>query len=308
MGPESQTQKKREKGFSRLPDQVSRRKPMIINHNLAAINSHRVLKFQNEEVSKNMEKLSSGMRINRAGDDASGLAVSEKMRTQVNGLRQAERNTEDGMSLIQTTEGFLQESNDIIQRIRTLAIQSSNGIYTEEDRQMIQVEVSQLIDEVDRIASQAEFNKMNLLQGDFARGSRATSMWFHIGPNMHQRERVFIATMTARALNLKGQSGELLSLSTADKSNDAIGTLDAALTRISKQRANLGAYFNRLEHAAKGLMNAYENTQASESRIRDADMAEETVAFTKNQILVQSGTAMLAQANVRPQGVLSLLR
>ncbi|TGM60790.1 flagellin [Leptospira vanthielii] len=281
---------------------------MIINHNLAAINSHRVLKFQNEEVSKNMEKLSSGMRINRAGDDASGLAVSEKMRTQVNGLRQAERNTEDGMSLIQTTEGYLQESNDIIQRIRTLAIQSSNGIYTEEDRQMIQVEVSQLIDEVDRIASQAEFNKMNLLQGDFARGSRATSMWFHIGANQHQRERVFIATMTARSLNLKGQSGELLSLSTADKSNDAIGTLDAALTRISKQRANLGAYFNRLEHAAKGLMNAYENTQASESRIRDADMAEETVAFTKNQILVQSGTAMLAQANVRPQGVLSLLR
>ncbi|WP_039926723.1 flagellin [Leptospira sp. WS4.C2] len=281
---------------------------MIINHNLAAINSHRVLKFQNEEVSKSMEKLSSGMRINRAGDDASGLAVSEKMRTQVNGLRQAERNTEDGMSLIQTTEGYLQESNDIIQRIRTLAIQSSNGIYTEEDRQMIQVEVSQLIDEVDRIASQAEFNKMNLLQGDFARGSRATSMWFHIGANQHQRERVFIATMTARSLNLKGQSGELLSLSTADKSNDAIGTLDAALTRISKQRANLGAYFNRLEHAAKGLMNAYENTQASESRIRDADMAEETVAFTKNQILVQSGTAMLAQANVRPQGVLSLLR
>lgn len=281
---------------------------MIINHNLAAINSHRVLKFQNEEVSKSMEKLSSGMRINRAGDDASGLAVSEKMRTQVNGLRQAERNTEDGMSMIQTTEGYLQESNDIIQRIRTLAIQSSNGIYTEEDRQMIQVEVSQLIDEVDRIASQAEFNKMNLLQGDFARGSRATSMWFHIGANQHQRERVFIATMTARALNLKGQSGELLSLSTADKSNDAIGTLDAALTRISKQRANLGAYFNRLEHAAKGLMNAYENTQASESRIRDADMAEETVAFTKNQILVQSGTAMLAQANVRPQGVLSLLR
>ncbi|EMY61292.1 flagellin N-terminal helical domain-containing protein [Leptospira terpstrae] len=281
---------------------------MIINHNLAAINSHRVLKFQNEEVSKNMEKLSSGMRINRAGDDASGLAVSEKMRTQVNGLRQAERNTEDGMSLIQTTEGFLQESNDIIQRIRTLAIQSSNGIYTDEDRQMIQVEVSQLIDEVDRIASQAEFNKMNLLQGDFARGSRATSMWFHLGPNQHQRERVFIATMTARALNLKAQSGDLLSLSTADKSNDAIGTLDAALTRISKQRANLGAYFNRLEHAAKGLMNAYENTQASESRIRDADMAEETVAFTKNQILVQSGTAMLAQANVRPQGVLSLLR
>lgn len=248
------------------------------------------------------------MRINRAGDDASGLAVSEKMRTQVSGLRQAERNTEDGMSFIQTTEGYLQETNDIIQRVRVLAIQSSNGIYSAEDRQMIQVEVSQLIDEVDRIASQAEFNKMNLLMGDFARGSKAASMWFHIGANQHQRERVFIATMTAKALNLRPQTGGPLTLSTAEDANEAIGKLDDALQKIGKQRANLGAYFNRLEHAAKGLMNAYENTQASESRIRDADMAEETVAFTKNQILVQSGTAMLAQANVRPQGVLSLLR
>jgi flagellin len=281
---------------------------MIINHNLSAINSHRVLKFQNDEVSKNMETLSSGMRINRAGDDASGLAVSEKMRTQVKGLRQAERNAEDGMSMIQTTEGYIQEMNDIIQRVRVLAIQSSNGIYTQEDRQMIQVEVSQLVDEVDRIASQAEFNKMNLLQGDFARGSRSASMWFHIGPNQHQRERVFIATMTARSLSLKKEDNSLITLSTAEFANEAIGTLDEALYRINKQRANLGAYFNRLEHATKGLMNAYENTQASESRIRDADMAEETVAFTKNQILVQSGTAMLAQANVRPQSVLSLLR
>ncbi|MDZ4727478.1 MAG: flagellin [Leptospira sp.] len=281
---------------------------MIINHNLAAINSHRVLKFQNEEVSKNMSKLSSGLRINSAADDASGLAVSEKLRTQVNGLRQAERNTEDGMSLIQTTEGFLAQTGDIIQRIRVLAIQSSNGIYTDEDRQMIQVEVSQLIDEVDRIASQAEFNKMNLLQGDFARGSRSASMWFHLGPNQHHRERVFIATMTAKSLNLKSQSNIALTLSTADQANESIGKLDDALNRISKQRANLGAYFNRLEHTAKGLMNAYENTQASESRIRDVDMAEETVEFTKNQILIQSGTAMLAQANVRPQGVLSLLR
>jgi len=255
-----------------------------------------------------MSKLSSGLRINSAADDASGLAVSEKLRTQVNGLRQAERNTEDGMSLIQTTEGFLAQTGDIIQRIRVLAIQSSNGIYTDEDRQMIQVEVSQLIDEVDRIASQAEFNKMNLLQGDFARGSRSASMWFHLGPNQHHRERVFIATMTAKSLNLKSQSNIALTLSTADQANESIGKLDDALNRISKQRANLGAYFNRLEHTAKGLMNAYENTQASESRIRDVDMAEETVEFTKNQILIQSGTAMLAQANVRPQGVLSLLR
>lgn len=281
---------------------------MIINHNLSAINSHRVLKFQNDEVSKNMEVLSTGMRINKAGDDASGLAVSEKMRTQVKGLRQAERNAEDGMSMIQATEGYIQETNDIIQRIRVLAIQSSNGIYTQEDRQMIQVEVSQLIDEVDRIASQAEFNKMNLLQGDFARGSRSASMWFHIGPNQHQRERVFIATMTARSLNLRKEDNSLLTLSTAESANDAVAVLDDALYKINKQRANLGSYFNRLEHATKGLMNAYENTQASESRIRDADMAEETVAFTKNQILVQSGTAMLAQANVRPQAVLSLLR
>ena len=281
---------------------------MIINHNLSAINSHRVLKFQNWEVSRNMEKLSSGMRINRAGDDASGLAVSEKMRAQINGLRQAERNTEDGMSLIQTTEGYLQEVADIIQRIRVLAVQSSNGIYTEGDRQMIQVEVSQLIDEVDRIASQAEFNKQSLLLGDFARGSRTSSMWFHMGPNQHQRERVYISTMTALALKLKETDGNLLNLSTAALANDAIGMLDGALQQINKQRADLGAYFNRLEHAAKGLMVAYENMQASESRIRDTDMAEESVAFTKNQILVQSGTAMLAQANIRPQSVLQLLR
>ncbi|MCE9597283.1 MAG: flagellin [Spirochaetia bacterium] len=281
---------------------------MIINHNLSAIDSHRTLKFQHWAVDRNMEKLSSGMRINRAGDDASGLAVSEKMRAQVGGLRQAERNTEDGMSMIQTSEGYLQEVGDIIQRIRVLAVQSSNGIYSAGDRQMIQVEVSQLVDEVDRIASQAEFNKMNLLKGDFARGSRVSSMWFHMGPNQHQRERVYIQTMTAQSLKLRRTDGTLLTLSTAEFANDAIGTLDDALMRINKQRADLGAYYNRLEHAAKGLMVAYENTQASESRIRDTDMAEESVAFTKNQILVQSGTAMLAQANIRPQSVLQLLR
>lgn len=281
---------------------------MIINHNLSAINSHRVLKFQNNEVSKNMEVLSSGMRINKAGDDASGLAVSEKMRAQVNGLRQAERNTEDGISMIQTTEGYLNETNEILQRLRVLAVQAANGIYTPEDRQQIQVEVSQLIDEVDRVASQAEFNKMALLQGDFARGSRTSSMWYHMGANQHQRERVFIATMTTSALSLRRNDGIIMSLSTAELANDAIATVDDALYKVNKQRANLGAYQNRLEHASKGLMVAFENIQASESRIRDADMAEESVAFTKNQILVQSGTAMMAQANVRPQSVLQLLR
>ncbi len=281
---------------------------MIINHNMSAINSHRTLKFQHVEVNKNMEKLSSGMRINRAGDDASGLAVSEKMRSQIQGLRQATRNTEDGMSMIQTTEGYLGEVADILQRVRVLSVQSANGIYTANDRQMIQVEVSQLIDEVDRIASQAEFNKMNLLQGDFARGSRVSSMWFHMGANQHQRERVYIGTMTSQALNLTRADGTLLTLSTMEFANDAIGVLDDALHRVNKQRADLGAYYNRLEHAAKGLMVGYENLQASESRIRDTDMAEESVAFTKNQILVQSGTAMLAQANLRPQSVLQLLR
>ena len=281
---------------------------MIINHNLSAINTNRVLKFQHWDHNKAMEKLSSGMRINRAGDDASGLAVSEKMRSQIQGLRQAERNTEDGMSFIQTTEGYLHEINAIIQRIRVLAVQSANGIYTLEDRQLIQVEVSALVDEVDRIASQAEFNKMTLLQGDFARLNPKASMWFHMGPNMHQRERVFIQTMTAKALNLKTMIGIPVTLSTQDSSNRAIGIMDDALHKIAKQRADLGAYYNRLEHAAKGLMNAYENIQASESRIRDADMAEVAVDLTRSQILVQSGTAMLAQANQKTQGILQLLR
>jgi flagellin len=281
---------------------------MIINHNMSAINTNRVLKFQHWNIDKNMESLSSGMRINKAGDDASGLAVSEKMRTQVQGLRQAERNTEDGMSLIQTTEGYLDEVSSIIQRIRVLAIQSSNGIYTLEDRQLIQVEVSQLVDEVDRIASQAEFNKMNLLQGDFGRVSTTASMWIHMGANMHQRERIYIQTMTAKALGLKNMIGNPLTLSTAAEANRNIGVMDNALHVLAKQRADLGAYYNRMEHAAKGLMTAYENIQASESRIRDADMAETMVDFTKNQILVQSGTAMLAQANAKSQGVLQLLR
>ena len=151
---------------------------MIINHNLSAINSHRTLKFQHWDVGKNMERLSSGMRINRSGDDASGLAVSEKMRAQISGLRQAERNTEDGMSLIQTAEGYFHSLSELVQRVRVLAIQASNGIYSDQDRQLIQVEVSQLVDEVDRIASQAEFNKMSILQGDFARNSTTGSMWF----------------------------------------------------------------------------------------------------------------------------------
>src|SRR6056297_1328533 len=281
---------------------------MIINHNMSAVNAHKTLKFTQWEVDKNMEKLSSGLRINKAGDDASGLAVSEKTRTQVQGLRQAERNTEDGMSFVQTAEGYLDQSSQIIQRIRVLAIQAANGIYTNEDRQLIQVEVSALVDEVDRIASQAEFNRFKILTGEFSKINPKASMWFHMGANANQRERVFIGTMTAQAFNMRDATGRVvLSLTSPGGANNSIGVMDAALQKLSKQRADLGAYYNRLDLTAKGLMSAYENIQAAESRIRDADMAEVMVEFTKNQVLVQTGTAMLAQANMQPQSVLRLL-
>lgn len=281
---------------------------MIINHNMSAINANKALKFKHWDVNSSMEKLASGLRINKAGDDASGLAVSEKMRTQIQGLRQAERNTEDGMSFVQTAEGYLDQTASILQRIRVLAVQSSNGIYTQEDRQLIQVEVSALVDEVDRIASQAEFNKFKLLLGEFSRTNPKASMWFHMGANMHQRERVYIGTMTSQGLNLREKTGKFLAtVSTADSSNRTIGLIDDSLQKISKQRADLGAYYNRMEYASKGLMTAYENIQASESRIRDADMAETLVNFTKDQVLVQSGTAMLAQANMKSRTVLQLL-
>jgi flagellin len=282
---------------------------MIINHNIAAIFSHRTLKFHDWSLTKDIEKLSSGMRINKAGDDASGLAVSEKMRSQINGLRQAERNTEDGMSLIQTTEGYLTELQDIVQRIRVLGVQSANGTYSDEDRQLIQIEVSELVDEIDRITSMAEFNKMKLLTGSFARLHPSSSMWFHMGPNMHQRRRVYIETMSSAAIGLRNPTTlTFISVSTAGKANSVIGIADEALRIISKQRADLGAYYNRLEHAAKGLFNAYENVQASESRIRDTDMAEQMTSFTRFQILTQAATSMLAQANAKSQTVLQLLK
>jgi flagellin len=290
---------------------------MIINHNMSAIFAHRQQKLNSWAIDKDMEKLSSGLRINRAGDDASGLAVSEKMRSQIRGLRRAEKNAMDGISFIQTTEGYLQETQDMIQRLRELAVQASNGIYSDEDRMQIQVEVSALVDEVNRIASHAQFNGMNLLTGRFARFSGenvvTASMWLHIGANMDQRERLFIGTMTAQGLGLQNPNGPphtatFISLSSPDRANMAIGLLDEAMKAVNKQRADLGAYQNRLEYAMKGLAMGAENLQASESRIRDVDMAEQMVEFVKNQILVQSSTAMLAQANTKPQTVLELLR
>ncbi|MDH5681961.1 MAG: flagellin [Spirochaetota bacterium] len=286
---------------------------MVINHNIAAIFSHRQLKTNNLNLDRSVEKLSSGMKINRAGDDASGLAVSEKMRSQIRGLKRAALNAEDDISFIQTTEGYLQNTQNVLQRMRELAIQAANGIYSNEDRIMIQVEVSQLVDEVDRIASHAQFNEMNLLTGRFAQSTTtsvaAASMWFHIGANMDQREQVYIGTMTATALKMKSlaDAKDILSLSTPDKANRALATIDEALMKVTKQRADLGAYQTRLEFAVQGLMVGYENLQAAESRIRDTDMAEETIRLTKSQVLLQASNAMLAQANVKPKLVLQLL-
>ncbi|MBQ4496671.1 MAG: flagellin [Spirochaetaceae bacterium] len=286
---------------------------MVINHNISAMFANRTLGQTNDSSQKAMEKLSSGYRINRAGDDASGLAVSEKMRAQIRGLNKASENAQNAISFIQTTEGYLQETTDIVQRIRELAVQSANGIYTAEDRMQIQVEVSQLVAEVDRIASTAQFNGLNMLTGRYAKengdNTVTGSMWFHIGANMDQRTQAFIGTMTATALGIRTLGNEeIISLETPDDANRAINTLDEALKRINKQRADLGAYQNRLEHTIVGLDIGAENLQAAESRIRDTDMAELMVEHTKNQVLTQSGLAMLAQANQQPQSILGLLQ
>ncbi|MBU0926288.1 MAG: flagellin [Spirochaetes bacterium] len=286
---------------------------MIINHNISAMYANRQLGVNGLSVDKSMEKLASGLRVNRAGDDASGLAVSEKMRSQIRGLNQASKNAANGVSFIQTTEGYLQESQDILQRLRELSIQAANGIYTAEDRMQIQVEVSQLVDEIDRIASHAQFNGMNLLTGRYAREDGENlitgSMWFHIGANMDQRERVYIGTMTAKGLGVKQiGSEEIVSLASPDGANRTIGVLDEALKKVNKQRADLGAYQNRLEHAVRGIDIGAENLQAAESRIRDTDMASEMVRYTKDRILVQASSAMLAQANQKTASVLQLLQ
>lgn len=282
---------------------------MIINHNMSSINANRVLNIKYKDVDSSMEKLASGMRINKAGDDASNLAVSEKLRSQIRGLNQAEKNIENGVSFIQTTEGYLEETGQVIQRLRELSVQAANGIYSPEDRAQIGVEVAQLVDEVDRIASHAQFNTMNMLTGRFAENAvveEGNQMYFHVGANMDQRELMYIGTMTAGALGLI-QNGEAMTLSTADNANAAIGVLDEALRKINRQRADLGGYQNRFQIAAKGVAIASQNMQAAESILRDTNMAAQMVDFVKDTILVQSGTAMLAQANQKSQSVLQLL-
>lgn len=279
---------------------------MRINHNMSAIFANRQMQNVAARLDKSIEKLASGEMINRAGDDASGLAVSEKMRTQINGLIMAERNAQNGLSFIQVAEGSFQQLNDIMQRIRSLAVQSANGIYSNSDRTQIQVEVSQLIDEVDRISTSAEFNRLKMLTGAYSKDSKTASMFFHVGANSSQRIRVYISTMNAQALNLM-EDGNKRSISTVGQANSMIGYVDSALERLNRQRADLGAYYNRLENTIGALNLSYENMMAADSRLRDVDMAAEMVNFTRDQILVQSGTAMLVQANFKPKLVMKLL-
>ncbi len=280
---------------------------MQINNTSSAMFAVRQMNNSQRMLDKSIEKLATGMRINRAGDDATNLAVSEKMKTQIKGLKVAEMNAMSGMSFIQVAEGNLGQVNDIMQRIRSLAVQSANGIYSEKDRGQIQVEVSQLIDEVDRLSSQAEFNRMKLLDGSLSRSSRTATIFFHVGPNEDQRIRAYIATMNGKAFGLVEGANKKKSISTVGEANDMIGIVDEAIDRLNRQRADLGGYANRMEITVEALRIGYENMVVAESRIRDVDMAEELVNFTKSQVLLQSSTAMLAQANFSTGLVLKLL-
>lgn len=269
---------------------------MVISHNLNAMNAHRQMKTNTSATGKSIEKLSSGLRINRAGDDAAGLAISEKMRSQIRGLNQGSTNAQDGVSLVQTTEGALTETHSMLQRLKTLATQSANGTYTDSDRNLIQKEVSQLSDEIKRIATDTEFNGVSVLNTN-------KSIAFQVGNKKSQEIKIVMKTMDSKALGLSG-----LSLSTADKSKDALSTIESAINKVSEHRATLGSVQNRLEHTIASTDTTSENLQASESRIRDTDMAKEMMEYTKSNILTQAAQSMLAQANSAPNSVLQLLQ
>ncbi|MBD7943040.1 flagellin [Psychrobacillus sp. Sa2BUA9] len=270
---------------------------MRIQHNISALNTHRNLTANQSQSSKNLEKLSSGFKINRAGDDAAGLAISEKMRGQIRGLDMASKNAQDGISLIQTAEGALNETHSILQRMRELAVQSSNDTNVAADREAIQAEIDALASEITRIADNTEFNTQNLLGGTFS------GKTFHIGANSGQNIELTIATMNAGALSVN-----TLDVETQSGSDKAITTINDAIETVSKERSKLGAVQNRLEHTINNLGATSENLSAAESRIRDVDMAKEMMSFTKNNILTQAAQSMLAQANQQPQGVLQLLQ
>lgn len=294
---------------------------MRINNNISALNAWRGLSNTDNSLSKSLEKLSSGLRINRAGDDAAGLAISEKMRGQIRGLNMAVKNAQDGISLIQTAEGALTESHAILQRMRELAVQSANDTNTLDDRKELQKELNELIVELDRIADNTEFNTQQLLDGTFADGVKDLNL--QIGANSSQAMTINIESMKTGAMGtstVTGKEGALISSLTKDVSSDTTGgildhdsadaaiiAIDNAIQTVSGERSKLGAFQNRLEHTIKNLGVAAENLQAAESRIRDVDMAAEMMNFTKQNILMQAGTAMLAQANARPQSVLQLL-
>jgi flagellin len=269
---------------------------MIINHNISAVFTNRILAQTERELSKSIEKLASGVRINKAGDDASGLAVSETLRSQIRGLEQAQRNALNSISFIQTAEGSLQSVHSILHRMRELAVQSANAIYSQEDRSLIQVEVSQLIEEIDRIAGTTEFNKFKILDGS------NQEFQFQVGPNPGQNITVVMKTMSAAAIGVSG-----LTMSTIETANEALSRIDQAVGGVSKMRASYGAVQNRLEYVVSNLAVAGENLQAAESRIRDTEMASEIVNFMRLRILKDSGVAMLMQANLKPESVLRLL-
>ncbi|MDW0116943.1 flagellin Hag [Sporosarcina thermotolerans] len=278
---------------------------MRINHNIAALNTFNQLGANNTNAAKNLEKLSSGQRINRGGDDAAGLAISEKMRAQIRGLDMASKNAQDGISLIQTAEGAMNETHAILQRMRELAVQSANDTNTDSERANLQNEVDQLAQEITRISTDTEFNNKKLINGSLA----TSGVTFHIGANASQSIKLTIGNMGASALGVEGASAALgIKISTQASANDAIKTIQSAIDAVSSERSKLGAYQNRLEHTINNLGASSENLTAAESRIRDVDMAKEMMDFTKNNILTQAAQAMLAQANQQPQGVLQLLR
>lgn len=288
---------------------------MIINTNVSAMNAHRQLGANQANMQNSMEKLSSGSRINRAGDDAAGLAISEKMRAQVNGLDQASRNAQDGISMIQTAEGALDETHSILQRMRELAVQSANDTNVQKDRDEIQNEVNQLAEEITRISNNTEFNTQNLLGGSL-------DSKFQIGANEGQNLGLSVGAMDASSLGVGTGTArdatdpdaivaatvtEGINVSTQDAADEAITAINNAIETVSAERSNLGATQNRLDHTISNLNNSSENLSAAESRIRDVDMAKEMMEMTKNNILSQASQSMLAQANQQPQSVLQLL-
>ncbi len=320
---------------------------MIINHNLSAMNARRHFSLNSSSMDVSLQKLSSGMRINRGMDDPAGLAVSEKMRAQIRGLNVASRNAQDGVSFLQTAEGWLSETTEILQRMRELSVQTANGIYTQEDRSQIQTEINQLVDEIDRIASQAEYNGMRILKGGFRNPDAAKNaapatkgdgknsamrpiptvdsskavnhdlvnekggVAIHIGANTDQREIIYIENVSAAALGLADGDGDnkklTIDYSSQEGANKSIATIDGALHVVNRQRANLGAYQSRLEIASRGTDIAAENLQAAESRIRDTDMADEMVRYVKSRILTEASGSLLAQANLKPMIITRIL-